>query len=92
MNSRKDLKKEIKKAFNSLYRDLVYYEAFSVEVNQNAARILIDRAVLAEEELIKRVSTNEGKHVKGRVKMYFAKLRKDCAEKIAELSKEIAAL
>lgn len=92
MNSRKKLKEEIKKAFNSLYRDLVYYEAFAVEVNQEAARTLIDKAVSAEEELIKRVSTNEGKYVKGRVKMYYAKLRKDFTEKVAEISKEIAAL
>ena len=92
MNSRKKLKKEIKKAFNSLYRDLGYYEAFAVEANQDAARALINKAVEAEGELIKRVSTNEGKHVKGRVKMYFSKLRKDFTAKVAELSKEIAAL
>lgn len=92
MNSRKNLKKEIKKAFNGLYRDLVFYEAFAVGANQDAARAIIEKAVAAEEELIKRVSTNEGKHVKGRVKMYFNKLRLDFATQVSQLAKEIALL
>lgn len=92
MNSRKKLKKEIKKAFNTLYCDLVFYEAFDTNANEEAARVIVNKAIEAEQELIQRVSTNEGKHVKGRVKMYFNKLRKDFTQTIAELAKEIAAL
>lgn len=92
MKSRKNLKKEIKKAFNILYKDILFYEAFVVNANKDAARAILDKTIATEEELMKRVSFTEGKEVKGRVKMYFSKLRTDLSAKINEIAKEIAAL
>lgn len=92
MKSRKNLKKEIKKAFNVLYKDILFYEAFVVDANKDAARLILDKAISAEEQLIQRVSKSEGKEVKGRVKMYFSKLRNDLQNQVNEIAKEVAAL
>lgn len=92
MKSRKKLKKEIKRAFNILYKDILFYEAFVADANKEGARIILDKTITAEEELTKRVSVSEGKYVKGRVKMYFTKLRQDIRAKVNEIGDELAAL
>lgn len=92
MKSRKKLKKEIKRAFNLLYKDILFYEAFVADANKDGARAILDKTIVAEEELTKRVSASEGKYVKGRVKMYFSKLRQDIAAKVNEIGDELAAL
>lgn len=92
MRSRKRLKKEINKVFNELYSEVMLYEAFSANADENAARALVDKMIDTEEELIKRTSVNEGKEATGRVKMYFQKLINDFKIKVEEIKKEIVAL
>lgn len=92
MKSRRKLKKEIKKAFNNLYEDVIFYEIFSNQADVESARKLVDKIVNVENDLIERISVNEGKDVKGRIKTYFQKLNKDIKSNIDEITKEIAAL
>lgn len=92
MKSRRNVKKNIKKIFNSLYIDLILYEVFSVNPDVEAARNLTNEIIEVENDLVSRVSVNEGKHVKGRIKHYFQKLEEDLNLKVDEISKKITAL
>lgn len=92
MSSRRKLKKSIKETMGLLYVDCFFYKTFVVDANKDAADKVLLRIVDTEEELIKRVNVNEGKDVKGRVKAYFQKLRKEVAEQANAIAKEISEL
>lgn len=92
MKSRQDVKKYIKKAFSEFYRDIVLYEAFSIKPDVDAARKLTSEVIDIENELISRVSVNEGKYVKGRMKHYFQKLKQDLEISLETIGKKITEL
>lgn len=92
MKSRKYLKKELKKSFDELYKDVFFYEAFVVNANGGKAQALLNKMLETENDFLKRISVNEGKYVKGRVKMYFTKLRGDLDKHLQEFKKEIVEL
>lgn len=92
MKSRREAKKNIKKSFNGLYLDLILYEAFTVNADVETARDLTNEIIEVENELVSRVSVNEGKQVKGRVKHYFKKIDEDLHAKIAYFNQKITAL
>ena len=92
MKSRQDVKKHIKKIFSELYCDIVLYEAFSIKPDVDAARKLATEIIEIENELISRVSVNEGKYVKGRMKHYFQKLEQDLKANLETVSKKITEL
>ena len=92
MKSRKSLKKEIKKTFNTIYQEIIFYNAFVENADTESSEQILDEIITKESELIKRVSVNEGESVKGRRKMYFTKLRKDLKEQTEQLIKKISNL
>lgn len=75
-----------------LYVDCLFYKMFVVDADKEAADKVLLKIIEQEDELIKRVSVNEGKDVKGRVKTYFQKLRKEVKEQADAIAREIAAL
>ena len=92
MKSKRSLKKEIKRTFNSLYTEIFFYEAFALNADANAVKAILEKIISTENELIGRISVNEGRYVKGRVKSYFKKLEEDFRNKVREITKDIAAL
>lgn len=92
MSSRRKLKKSIKETMELLYVDCLFYKMFVVDADKEAADKVLLKIIEQEDELIKRVSVNEGKDVKGRVKTYFQKLRKEVKEQADAIAREIAAL
>lgn len=92
MKNRKNLKKEIKKSFDVIYQEVIFYNAFTKNPNTELGEKILDEALSAEGELIRRVSVNEGKEVKGRRKMYFNKLQEDLKKQIELITKKIAEL
>lgn len=92
MKSRKNLKKQIRESFNFLYQEVFFYETFTVDANSASAQSLLDKMIEKEDELIRRISVREGKHAKGRVKMYFSKLKEDWTKVVTQFEEEIASL
>lgn len=92
MSSRRKLKKSINSVMDLLYTDCIFYKVFVVDANQEEADKIITKITETQDELLKRVSVNEGKEVKGRVKAYYRKLNNDLKEKTNAIAKEIASL
>ncbi|WP_029904299.1 hypothetical protein [Prevotella sp. 10(H)] len=92
MSSRRKLKKSIIAAMDLLYADCLFYKLFVVDADQEAANKVITHIVETQNELLKRVSVNEGKEAKGRVKAYYRKLRVDLQNETNAIAKEIANL
>lgn len=92
MASRRKLKKQINASMDLLYCDCIFYKVFVVDADQDAANKVIEHIAKEHDELLKRVSVNEGKGVKNRVKVYFKKLNADLTKGIETIGKEIAAL
>ncbi len=92
MKSRKCLKKKMKKNFNELYQEIFFYELFAVNANGDKAKMLLNEILAIESDLLKRISVREGKHVKGRVKMYFSKLNEDLQKHLQGFRKKIEEL
>jgi hypothetical protein len=92
MSSKRDLKKNIKNTMELLYVDCLFYKVFVVDADIEAADKVIAHIVETESDLLKRVSVNEGKEVKGRVKAYFKKLNTDLKDQANTIAKEIASL
>ncbi|MBK5721728.1 hypothetical protein JGH11_12685 [Dysgonomonas sp. Marseille-P4677] len=92
MSNRRGLKKYINETMELLYVDCLFYKLFVVDADQEAANKVIKTIVETQNELLKRVSVNEGKDVKGRVKAYYKKLNLDIKERANTIAKEIASL
>lgn len=92
MSSRRKLKKSIIATMDLLYVDCLFYKIFVVDADEAAAEKVIVHIVEVQNDLLKRVSVNEGKYVKGRVKSYYKKLRSDIQEQTNTIAKEIASL
>lgn len=92
MKSRKQLKKEIKKSFNILYQEIFFYDVFVVNAEVEKSKAILTEMLNRENDLLKRISFYEGKEVKGRVKMYFSKLREDFHKHLAEFENKIGEL
>jgi hypothetical protein len=75
-----------------LYTDCIFYKVFVVDADQAAADKVITRIAETQEDFLKKVSVNEGKEVKGRVKSYFKKINADFKEQIGSIAKEIESL
>lgn len=75
-----------------LYMDCVFYKVFVVDADIEAANKVITHIAEAQDELLKRVNSTEGKEVKGRVKAYYKKLNADFQKQTNAIGKEIAAL
>lgn len=75
-----------------LYTDCIFYKVFVVDADQAAADKVIIRIAGTREEFLKKVSVNEGKEVKGRVKAYYKKMNADFREQINSIAKEIESL
>lgn len=92
MSSRRKLKKNINEMMEMLYADCVMYKVFVVGSDADAADKVIEQISEKHVNLIKRVSANEGKEAKGRIKAYYKKLRADFVEQTNALAKNIATL
>lgn len=92
MSSRRKLKKNINETMDMLYIDCLFYKIFVVDADQDAADKVMKQILESQENLLKRVSVNEGKEVKGRVKAYYKKLRTDIKEQVNAIAKDIASL
>jgi len=92
MKSRKYLKKQIKDNFNKLYQEIFFYETFVVNADSAVAQSILDEMLKAESNLLKRVSTHDGKYVKGRVKIYFSKLKEDLRKDLDGFKQKINSL
>lgn len=92
MTSRKNLKKGITNSFGILYNDLILYKVFTKNADVEKADKLIDKIADTHFELISRVSTSEGKDVKGRTKAYYNKIKADLKTALNQYAKEIAEL
>ncbi|NDV78189.1 hypothetical protein [Dysgonomonas sp. 511] len=92
MSSRRNLKKNINNVMEMLYIDCIFYKAFVVDADIEAANKVIAKIGEAHESLIKRVSATEGREAKGRVKAYFKKLNADFREQANTLAKDISSL
>lgn len=82
----------MKKSFNELYQEIFFYEVFAVNANGDKAKKLLNEILETESDFLKRISVREGKHVKGRVKMYFSKLKESLQNRLQELRKKIEEL
>lgn len=92
MSSRRVLKKNINKTISLLFTDCLIYKLFVVDADQNAVDKVIRNLSETQTEFIKRISVNEGREVKGRIRQYYKKLKSDFALKANEIGKEIASL
>lgn len=92
MKNRRSLKKRIKKSFDTLYQEIIFYEVFAAKPDSEAAKTILDKIINTEYDLISRISIYEGKEVKGRIQSYFQKLEEDYKNRVDEITKEIAAL
>lgn len=92
MSSRRKLKKNINEMMEMLYADCVMYKVFVVGADADAADKVIVQIAEKHADFIKRVSANEGKEAKGRIKAYYKKLRADFVEQTNVIAKEISTL
>lgn len=92
MSSRKNLKKKINYIMELLYDDCIFYKVYVVDANKEEADKILKQIAETHTELLKRVSVNEGKDSKGRVKAYYKKLREDLKTQTNAIAKQIAAL
>lgn len=92
MKNRRSLKKRIKKSFDTLYQEIIFYEVFAAKPDSEATKTILDKIINTEYDLISRISIYEGKEVKGRIQSYFQKLEEDYKNRVDEITKEIAAL
>ncbi len=92
MSSKKDLKKLINTSIGALYNDLILYKVFTLNANKEKADALIDKIANSHLDLISRISTAEGKEVKGRTKAYYSKIKSDLKSVVDNFGKEIKAL
>lgn len=92
MSSRRKLKKNIKETMELLYIDCLFYKVFVVDADGDAADKVMFRIMETQDELLKRVSVNEGKYVKGRVKAYYKKLNADIREQANAIARDITSL
>lgn len=72
--------------------DCIFYKVYVVDADTEAADKVIVHITEAQNELLKRVNSTEGRDVKGRVKAYFKKLNADFEKQVSAIGKEIAAL
>lgn len=75
-----------------LYIDCLFYKVYVIDADKDAADKIMNRILEAQKDLLKRVSVNEGKDVKGRIKAYYKKLRNDIKEQVNAIGKDIASL
>lgn len=75
-----------------LYIDCVFYKVYVVDADKNAADKVIAHIAETQSEYLKRVNSNEGKKVKGRVKAYYKKLNTDFKTQVNTIAKEIESL
>lgn len=75
-----------------LCMDCIFYKVYVVDADIEAANKVIVHIAEAQDELLKRVSSSEGKDVKGRIKAYYKKLNADFEKQVNAIGKEIAAL
>jgi len=92
MSSRRKLKKNINEIMELLFIDCLFYKAFVVDADSEAADKVMNRILETQRDLLNRVNVNEGKDVKGRVKAYYKKLNSDIKEQANAIAKEIASL
>lgn len=92
MSNRRNLKKYINETMDLLYADCLFYKLYVIDADQEAADTVIKKIIVVQDDLLKRVSVNEGKEVKGRVKAYYKKLRVDIKENANTIAKDIASL
>lgn len=92
MSSRRKLKKDIIETMELLYIDCLFYKMFVIDADLEAADKVMHRIMETQKDLMKRVSVNEGKNVKGRVKSYYKKLNNDIKEQANAIAKDIASL
>lgn len=92
MSSRRKLKKYINSTMEQLYADCLLYKVYVVDADPEAADKVIAGITVKHDELLKRLSSSEGKNVKGRVKAYYKKLKADFIEQTNVIAKEIASL
>lgn len=79
MANKKDLKKDIKKAFAVLYNDLAFYMVFVKGKDRDDAKKLFDKILPAENELISKINVKP-KDIKGKKQDYFAQITKQSIE------------
>jgi hypothetical protein len=89
VSSRRKLKKSINTTMDLLYTDCIFYKVFVVNADRSAADKVIAHIAETQEELLKRVSVNEGKNAKGRVKAYYKKVKADFKDQINSIAKDI---
>lgn len=75
-----------------LYTDCIFYKVFVIDADKEAADKVIARIAQTQDEFLKKVSVNEGKEVKGRVKAYYKKINTDFREQVNSIAKEIQSL
>lgn len=92
MSSRRKLKKNINETMELLYIDCLFYKVFVIDADKDAADKVMNSILNIQKDLLKRVSVNEGKDVKGRIKAYYKKLRNDFKEQVNAIGKDIASL
>ncbi|MDR2953652.1 MAG: hypothetical protein LBV43_01055 [Prevotella sp.] len=92
MSSKRKLKKNINEAMDLLYVDCLFYKAYVLDADLEAADKVISNIQEARNDLAKRVNVNEGKEVKDRVKAYYKKLNNDFKKAIDTIGEEIASL
>lgn len=92
MSSRRDLKKLVNNSMDILYTDCVFYAAFSKNANVEKAETIIAEIAKVQDELLSRISHNEGKGLKSRTKAYYKKLRVDLKSQIDKFGKDIQSL
>lgn len=90
--SRKNLKKFINNSIEILINDCIFYKVFTEKPNVDKADALLLKIVDAHTDLITRISTSEGKDVKGRTKAYYNKIKSDLEALVNEFGKEIQQL
>lgn len=92
MGNRRKLKKNINKVMDLLYTDCILYRISDKNADKKAVDEIVAKLVEIHKEYISRISTSEGKFVKGRVKSYYKKLRTDFNNQINVIIKEISQL
>ncbi len=75
-----------------LCMDCIFYKVYVVDADIDAANKVIVHIAEAQDELLKRVNSTEGKDVKGRIKAYYKKMNADFEKQVNAIGKEISAL
>lgn len=92
MSSRKDLKKLINNSMDTLYNDIILYKVFTKNADADKADELIKQIADSHNDFISRISTTEGKDVKGRTKAYYTKLKNDLKTSVDKFGQDIQSL